>query len=262
MRTLIAVAGVLLSATLYGQEQPGNEPVSEEKMLEVCPELKDAGPREHEQLVALFFKLGAETLKRKAAQDVRELFDLKAEADTAILVRYLEKPGRSACGIGLRAVFRAHGAPGQLWLLERTVNAEPVHRGRLIGMLASFDDQETWRLLIKLLKDRTPVPSEHASKTAPKGYVHLRVCDYALRSLASKLSRLRRIRVKRTNRHVHATLPLEDRDYRIKTVAQLLERNDEFQTHLVGLPRLGDALDGDDRARAATALAKLGVKSR
>lgn len=263
MRILIAVAGVLLCATLYGQEPPEDEPVlSEEEMFEACPELKTAGPREHKQLVALFFTLGSETLKREAAKDVRDLFDLKSEADTAILIRYLDKPGRSACGIGLRAVFRAHAAPGQLWLLERYVKAEPAKRGRLIGMLASFDDQETWLLLLKLLDDRTPVPSDRAAETAPQGYVHLRVCDYALRALGSKLSRLRRIRIKRTNRHVHPTLPLEDRDFRIKTVRQLLERNDEFQTHLLGLPRLGDALDVEGKEQAIKALAKLGVKTR
>lgn len=233
-------------------------------MLRSCPELKTAGPKERRQLIALFFDLDPSSLDAKAAEKIRSLFDLEAEADAKLLGRYLDAPGIVRCVAGLQAVFKAHGAAGQLWLLERYATAQPARKGRLITLLAVFEELETWRLLVKLLDDKTSVPDPHAARIAPPDYQHLRVCDYALRVLGGKLTRLGTVKLpgNRSSRSVHSTMPIPVRDQRVTSLAKQLAASEAFKTHLTGCGRLLPALDGDARARATKVLTQLGVDLR
>lgn len=251
----------LLCGTAQAQE---DSPPIEEGMLRSCPELKTAGPRERRQLIALFFDLDPSSMNAKAAEKTRSLFDLKAKKDAKVLERYLDARGIVHCVAGLKAVFRAHGAAGQLWLLERYVKAQPARKGRLLSLLAVFDELETWRLLIKLLDDKTPVPDPHAAQIAPPDYQDLRVCDYALRTLGGKLARLKTVKLagKRASRNVHSTMPIPARDRRVAALIKQLAASEAFKTHLTGCGRLVDAVDAGARGRTTKVLTQLGVDQR
>jgi hypothetical protein len=231
-------------------------------MVRVCPELASAGPRERRQLIALFFELGPRDLDEETRRRTRALFDLERAEDVRVLTRYLDRSGRVPCVAGLQAVFRAHGGAGLLWLLERYTRAEPDRKGRLVVVLSAFDEQEVWRLLIRLLDDRTPVPNEEAAQIAPPGYQHLRVCDYALRALGKKLARVPpevKLPGDRLSRSIHSTMPIEVRHRRIERVGGFLKRDEEFQAFLLAQPRLIDALPAGARERVREVCQTLGI---
>ncbi len=257
-------AGLVFGSLCGIVQAQDDQPPIEEGMLRSCPELKTAGPKERRQLIALFFELDSRSLNARTAKKTRSLFDLEDEADAKLLGRYVDAPGIVRCVAGLKAVFKAHGALGQLWLLERYAKAKPARKGRLITLLGVFDELETWRLLLKLLDDRTPVPDPHAAQIAPPDYQDLRVCDYALRTLGAKLARLRGLKLpgNRASRNVHSTLPIPVRDRRVGSLAKQLAASEAFKIHLVGCTRLLAVLDAGARARATKALTQLDVDLR
>jgi len=256
----VRVALVLLLACLPAWAQEDDTPL-EPGMLEECPDLKDAGPREKKQLVALFFELDPKVVDPKTRARVKSLFDLKLERDLAILERYLDAEGKISCLPGLQTVFRAHQDDGLLWLLERYASAEIARRGRLVEVLAAFEGREVWRLMVELLDDRKTVPNPQAAQIAPPGYVDLRVCDYALRALARRLRDVKAVDPPgdQTQRKVHATTPVEIRNVRAGKLAAFLATDEAFHTHLMTQPSL---LDGPQAERARAVCEELGLSVR
>jgi hypothetical protein len=250
---------LLLGAPVWAQDNTPEDPEINEGMLEVCPALKGAQGRAKEQLMLLFFEGVEPTRLNDASQKrIRGLFDLGNAGDVTVLSRYLDALALSSCIEGLRAVFVAHGKVGLVWLLERYAAAKPARRGRLIELIRVFDQREVWRLLIHLLRDKTPVPDLASAVIAPPGYTSMRVCDHALRALGAKLAKRKEVELPGGRRafSCHATLPIKTRDRRVAKVGAFLGKNEPFQTVLVSAPSLLESPDADVKSRVK-ALAKV-----
>lgn len=253
----LSLALALLALAPAARAQDGGD--LDPGMLEVCPELKDAGPREREQLIALFFELDPRHLGAAQRERTKSLFDLGKPEDVAVLARYLDQDHKPPCLAGVSAVFLAHGDAGLVWLLERWASAPPPRRGRLIEVLANAGEQrEVWQFLLRALRDRTPVPDAHAAAIAPPGYTDLRVCDHALRALGQRLRRVKEVRLPGdpADLRVDSTMPPDVRDARVQSLGKFLAADDGFQALLLAAPSVRDGAEG---ARAGAICDKLGL---
>lgn len=256
----LLLALVLLAGAPAGaQDGPLGPSPDEEQKLRLCPQLKDATGRRREQLEALYFELSPSALDEPRAARARELFDLAREDDVALLRAELaaegDKGGPAASLAGLQAVLRAHGARGLAWLVAHLITTPREKSARVIAALAAFDEREAWSALLALLADPTPVPNARAAAVAPPGYVHLRVCDHALRALAPRL-RATFPPPEGVEWRVEPLLPVKLRDQRLAAL-RALAAIDAFQAHLAARASARDALPEAERASFDEALAKL-----
>lgn len=250
----LAVVLLLTASPALAQGELGGAPAPEEQeKLRICPELKDATGRRREQLEALFFDLSPGDVAAKP-EKIQALFPLEG-ADAKLLEAELDGAGPARCLTGLQTVIRAHGARGVLWLLERLAAQPGAKRGRAIAVLAALDAREVWQALVALLADPTPVPNPQGAAQAPPGYVDMRVCDHALRSLSQRLKKYKR--PEGIEWRADPMLPIAVRDKRV-AAARALARDELFLADVAGKPAARDELKEPElQRRLDAALAAL-----
>jgi hypothetical protein len=233
-----------------------------EDMARACPELKTAVGRRKAQFLALYFDLpGKSAGDAQTKKTVADAFDLGNAEDSAFLEKLLLERGPYKAQDGVRLVVACSGPKGVAWVLERFEKIKPEGKGRLIDALLHSSEREVWKFLQKLLDDQTPVPNWRASQEAPPGYVDLRVCDHALRTLGSRLIAAEiKLPEDAKGGQVTSLMPIDDRQTRIALVKSALLADKAYADLVAKAPSVLEGLDAKQKPETAERLKRLGVE--